>query len=306
MNHWLHGMFTELVTPFDGPRIDGKALSRLVSWQIAQGASGVVVGTATGECATLTPEESCNIVATVRKAAGPTFRIVAAVGTNATTASIEEVERATQAGANALLLRTPYYNRPTQAGLVQHLRAAAKATALEVILDNDPDRCSVELSLQALAELSETANIVGVLERRGDLVRCDRIARACSRQFMRLTGACNTIPAYMLAGGCGAVLGLGNVAPHLLSRIHAAIRSGAYEQAQMLQRRLVPLCDLLASQIEPVAVKLALSLQHAELKPDCRLPLAAPSQAFVEELRYGLDDLPRPTAFVGAGRMAVA
>ncbi|CAN7620739.1 4-hydroxy-tetrahydrodipicolinate synthase [Bosea sp. LjRoot9] len=301
MNHWLHGMFTALVTPFDGSSIDDKALCRLVAWQVGQGANGIVVGSATGEDSTLTTGERWHVLALIRAAAGPTFPVIAAVGSNATAATVREIEWATQAGANAILLRTPYYNRPSQAGVVQHLRSAAEATTLDIVLDNDPDRCGIEISTDALAELSQTPNIVGVLERRGDLVRCDRIARACSRQFMRLTGAADTIPAFMLSGGCGAISSIGNVAPGLLSRMQAALREGAYERAQVLQRRLIPLHHLLASQPDPIVVKLAVSLQHAGIKPDCRSPLTPAVPELVEELRHALDDSPRPKAAESAG-----
>ncbi|HEY5796566.1 MAG TPA: dihydrodipicolinate synthase family protein [Bosea sp. (in: a-proteobacteria)] len=284
MNHWLHGIFTELVTPFAGAAVDHAALARLVGWQTAQHADGFAVGTATGEGSTLSRQERASVVATIRQAAGRAVPILVAAGTNATEATIEEVEEATRWGANAILLRTPYYNRPTQAGLVEHLRAAAAATHLDIVLDNDPDRCAVELSIPALAELCRTPNIVGVLERRGDLVRCDRIARAGSRQFMRLTGSSDNLPAYFLTGGCGAITGLANLAPHLLSRIQAAIRSASYEQAQMLQRRLIPLHDLLRAQSDPGEIKFALSLMKLGLKPDCRSATGALSPDFAEEL----------------------
>jgi 4-hydroxy-tetrahydrodipicolinate synthase len=288
VNHWLHGIFTELVTPFEGGAVDRAAFARLVNWQIAQHADGFAVGTATGEGSTLSRQERAGIVATIREVAGQAVPILVAAGTNATATTVEEVEEATRWGANAILLRTPYYSRPTQAGLVEHARAAAAATHLDIVLDNDPERCAVELSIPTLAELCRTPNFVGVLERRGDLVRCDRIARACSRQFMRLTGSSDNLPAYFLTGGCGAITGLGNLAPHLLSRIQAAVRSGSYEQAQMLQRRLIPLHDLLRGQGDPGEVKFALSRMELGLKPDCRFSTCAPSPEFAEELADAL------------------
>jgi 4-hydroxy-tetrahydrodipicolinate synthase len=284
VNHWLHGIFTELVTPFEGGVVDRAALAKLVRWQMAHHADGFAVGTATGEGSTLSRQERAGIIATIREEAGPAVPILVAAGTNATATTVEEVAEATRWGANAILLRTPYYSRPTQAGLVEHARAAAGVTHLDIVLDNDPERCAVELSIPTLAELCRTANIVGVLERRGDLARCDRIARACSRQFMRLTGSSDNLPAYFLTGGCGAITGLGNLAPHLLSRIQAAIRTASYEQAQMLQRRLIPLHDLLRGQSDPGEVKFALSLLKLGPMPDCRCATCTPSPEFAEEL----------------------
>lgn len=194
MNHWLHGMFTALVTPFDEDGIDYGALERLILWQIAQGADGIVVGTATGESPTLSGAEREALCAAARQIAGRHYPVIAAVGSYSTAGTVSEIAAAEKAGASALLLRMPYYNRPTQAGLAAHALAAAEATGLEIILDNDPDRCGVEIAVETLVQLEGAANIVGILERRGDLVRCDRIARARDRRFMRLTGAAASRP----------------------------------------------------------------------------------------------------------------
>lgn len=294
MNHWLHGMFTALVTPFDGDAIDYGALERLIAWQIAQGADGVVIGTATGEVSALTEGEQQALCSAARSIAGRHFPVIAAVGTYATTDTVAAVMAAEKAGASALLLRMPYYSRPTQAGLAAHALAVAQATGLETILDNDPDRCGVEIAPETLEQLEGAANIVGILERRGDLVRCDRIARLRDRRFMRLTGAAGTIPAYLLAGGCGAITSVGNLAPHWLARLESAARSEFYGQAQILQRRLVPLLDLLAAEPDPVLIKLALSLLHPGIEAACRAPLTPARPELVPLIRDAIEDLPRP------------
>ena len=296
MNHWLHGMFTALVTPFDEDAIDHGALERLIHWQIAQGADGVVIGTATGESPTLSETERRELCMAARSIAGRHFPVIAAVGSYATTETVAEIVAAEQAGASALLLRMPYYNRPTQAGLAAHALAAAEATGLEIILDNDPDRCGVEIAPETLERLEGAANIVGILERRGDLVRCDRIARLRDRRFMRLTGAAETIPSYLLAGGCGAVTSIGNLAPHWLARLESAARSELYGQAQILQRRLMPLLDLLGREPDPVLVKLALSMLHPEIGAGCRAPLAPARPELAALMRDAIEDLPRPLA----------
>lgn len=301
MNHWLHGMFTALVTPFAGDAIDRRGLEQLVRWQVAEGADGLVLGTATGESATLSPGERRELLAFVRAIVGPGYPIIVEVGSNDTMASVAEIEQATAAGATALLLRTPYYNRPSQAGFVAHAQTAAHATPLEIILDNDPDRCGIEISLSVLEVLSPVANIVAILERRGDIQRCDRIARIRDRRFMRLTGASDAIPAYLLAGGCGAITSLGNLVPQWLARLLSAARSEFFVQAQTLQRRLVPLNDVLSREPDPVAVKLALSLLHPQLSPACRLPLVAATPAWAEELRQAVDGLPCPSCPAAAG-----
>lgn len=296
MNHWLHGMFTALVTPFDEEAIDYCALERFILWQIAQGADGIVVGTAAGESAMLSASERRELCAAARRIAGRHFPVIAAVGSYATAGTVDEIVAAEKAGASALLLRMPYYNRPTQRGLAAHALAAAQATGLEIILDNDPDRCGVEIATETLQQLEEATNIVGILERRGDLVRCDRIARVRDRRFMRLTGAADTIPAYLLAGGCGAITSVGNLAPHWLARMDSGVRSEFYGQAQILQRRLIPLLDLLAREPDPVLIKLALSMLHPEVGATCRAPLAPPHPEFVPLLCDAIEDLPRPLA----------
>lgn len=294
MDHWLHGMFTALVTPFRAGALDEPSLLRLVDWQVQEGADGIVLGSASGEYSTLTRNERIRLVRLARAAAGPGYPLLAAAGSYSTADSIVEVEEATAAGASAILLRLPYYNKPTQAGLVRHVISVAESASLPIIVDNDPDRCAVDLAPEALAEMAAHPAIVGILERRGDIARCDRIMRSCSRSFLRLTGAGDTIPSYLAAGGCGAITSIGNLAPRLLRRIREACRSGAFEQAQTLQRRLIPLHMLLSREPDPVAVKLALSLQHPSLSPTCRLPLVAAQPSLCDELKYALDDLPRP------------
>ncbi len=294
MNHWLHGMFTALVTPFDGGAIDYGALERLIAWQIAQGADGIVVGTATGEISALTDREQQSLLAAARSIAGRHFPVIVAAGTYGTADTVAAVMEAEKAGASALLLRMPYYSRPTQAGLAAHALAVAQATGLEIILDNDPDRCGVEIALETLERLEGAANIVGILERRGDLIRCDRIARIRDRRFMRLTGAAETLPAYLLAGGCGAITSIGNLAPHWLARLESAARSEFYGQAQILQRRLIPLLDLLAKEPDPILVKLALSLLHPGIEAACRAPLTPARPELVPLVREAIEDLPRP------------
>lgn len=294
MNHWLHGMFTALVTPFDGEAIDYDALERLIAWQIAQGADGIVIGTVSGETSALTEAERQALLAAARSIAGRHFPVVAAVGSYATADTVAAVVAAERAGASALLLRMPYYSRPTQAGLAAHALAAAQATGLGIVLDNDPDRCGVDIAPETLGQLEGAANIVGILERRGDLTRCDRIARVRDRRFMRLTGAAGTIPSYLLAGGCGAVTSVGNLAPHWLARLESAARSEFYGQAQILQRRLVPLLDLLAAEPDPVLVKLALSMLHPGVDQACRAPLTPACPGLAALLRETIEDLPHP------------
>ncbi|MGX1786909.1 dihydrodipicolinate synthase family protein [Bosea sp. NPDC055332] len=306
MDHWLHGMFTALVTPFSAGALDEPSLLRLVDWQVQEGADGIVLGSASGEYSTLTGNERIRLVRLARAAAGPGYPILAAAGSYSTAGSVAEVREAAAAGASAILLRLPYYSRPTQAGLVRHVLSVAEAASLPVIIDNDPDRCAIDLTPEALAEMAAHPAIVGILERRGDLARCDRIMRRCSRHFMRFTGAGDAIPSYVAAGGCGAITSIGNLAPRLLRRIREASRVGAFEQAQTLQRRLIPLYELLSREPDPVAVKLALSFQHPGVSPVCRLPLVAAQPALGEELKYALDDLPRPISGHASGHRSAA
>lgn len=279
MYHWLQGMFTPIVTPFRGNEIDFQAYERLVSWQLDQAADGLVIGSVTGEYSALTGVEGMALVAAARRIAGDDYPILAAIGNYSTADTLAEADAARCAGATALLLRMPYYSRPSQAGLAAHISAVSAATALDIVLDNDPDRCGVEIAVQTLQSLADLHNVIGILERRGDIRRCQKIAEARDSGFMRLTGAADTIPAYLLAGGCGAVTGIGNLVPRWLRRLQAAVRYDDFAQAQILQRRLIPTIDALDAEPEPVLLKHALSRLHPGVLPDCRAPLTAPATA---------------------------
>lgn len=269
MDHWLSTVFVDLVTPFHHGAIDGAALASLVRWQAGRGMRGFVVNGAVGEYATLSQDERRAVVAIVRANAGRFAHLLLSAGSNDTAATIAEIEYADRLGVDGILLRMPYYSRPTQAGLVAHATEAAAASPLPIVLDDDPDRCGVTLSGSSLEALTSCETIVGVLDRRGDARRCETLGRSMPDRYLHLTGRIDSLAAYRLCGGSGAVSSAAGLFPSLCMRMAEALRRDDYPAAQLLQRRTYPLLAILGEQ--PAQLKLAYALQRpGALSLECR------------------------------------
>lgn len=271
MDHWLSTVFVDLVTPFHHGAIDGAALASLVRWQASRGMRGFVVNGAVGEYATLSGEERRAVVAIVRANTGRFAHLLLSAGSNDTAATVSEIEQADRMGIDGILLRMPYYSRPTQAGLVAHAREAAAASPLPIVLDDDPDRCGVTLSGSSLEALTSCETIVGVLDRRGDARRCETLGRSMPDRYLHLTGRIDSLAAYRLCGGSGAVSSAAGLFPGLCMRMAEALRQHDYPTAQLLQRRTYPLLALLGEQPSLAQLKLAYALQRpGALSVECR------------------------------------
>ena len=284
----LAGAVTALPTPFAGGRIDCRALERLVERQIAAGLGGLAVGGAIGEAPTLTADETDLLIDSCVRAAAGRVPVLAGICTNATQAGIEAARRAEAGGADGLLLATPAYNRPLQAGVVLHVEAIARAVSLPIILVNEPGRTRIDLTVETIRRLSESGAIAGLLDHSGDPRRAHAYRMGGGSRLALLAGDDSTALAFQLAGGQGSVSGLANVAPGLWSDLQAACRTGDWRSAMAIQARLMPLMDALALEGDPATTKFALSLVMPGFSPALRAPLLEVAPATAAAIRTAL------------------
>jgi 4-hydroxy-tetrahydrodipicolinate synthase len=254
------GLFVALPTPFSEGRVDGAALARHIEYVLANGVTGIVPCGTTGEAVTLSREEKREVIATAVKVARGRVPVVAGVGTNNTADTLHYAEDALEAGADGLLVVTPYYNKPPQDGLYAHFRAVAEATRAPIVVYNVPGRTGVNLTPATLAQLSELPEIVAVKDATADLRVAASNLALCGDRLTYLSGDDFTTLAYLGVGGHGAISVTGNVAPALMSQmIHAALE-GDWSTAQRLNLALLPLHEALFETSNPIPVKAAVSL----------------------------------------------
>jgi len=275
----FQGSMVALITPMraDGS-VDEKAFSELVEWQIAEGTEGLIPVGTTGESPTLSHAEHKRVVELCVAAARGRVPVIAGAGSNSTAEAIDFVRHAKQAGADATLVVTPYYNKPTQEGLFLHYSAIADAATLPLLIYNIPGRSVVDMSVETMARLAAHKNIVGVKDSTGNLARPLHTRRACGPEFIQLSGEDHLAVAYYAAGGHGCISVTANVAPRLCAEMHKACRAGKLAEAIAIQDRLLPLHDALFSETSPGPVKYAASLL-GQGTAQCRLPMAPVAEA---------------------------
>ncbi len=284
----FNGSIPALVTPFTAEgRVDEKAFQDLVSWVIAEGVSAIVPCGTTGESPTLSHEEHHRVVELAVEAAAGKVPVIAGTGSNATAEAIELTRHAKQAGASAGLVVTPYYNKPTQEGLYLHYRAINDAVDLPILIYNIPGRCVIDMSVETMARLSRLPNIVGVKDATNDLGRPLRTKRDCQAGFCQLSGEDGTQLPFLVQGGQGCISVTANVAPKLLSQMHAAWRKGDTATAMSLNERLMPLHEALFVETNPGPVKYAVSLL-GKGRAETRLPLAPITDATKERVKAAM------------------
>ncbi|PYE84896.1 4-hydroxy-tetrahydrodipicolinate synthase [Pseudoroseicyclus aestuarii] len=271
----IQGSLVALVTPFTGGQLDRSALKRLVDWHIEQGTTGLVPAGTTGESPTLTHEEHDAVVAEVVRHAAGRVPVIAGAGSNNTAETVRLIEAAKSAGADGAMVVTPYYNKPTQAGLVAHYTAAAEA-GLPVLIYNIPGRSAVDMSVATMAELAKLPGIFGVKDATGDLARVARQRIACGTDFVQISGEDATAVGFNAMGGRGCISVTANVAPALCARMQAASLTGDYAEALRLQDLLMPLHEAIFTEPGLVGAKYGLSLLGL-CSADVRSPLALPS-----------------------------
>ena len=253
------GSMPALVTPFQDGELDLVTLKKLVDWQIDQGSNGLVPVGTTGESPTLTHREHEQVVEEVVKAAAGRVPVIAGAGSNNTAESIRLAQHAEAVGADAVLVVTPYYNKPTQAGLIAHFTAVHDCCKLPVIIYNIPGRSVVDMTPATMGELAKLERIVGVKDATGDLARvCDQ-RMTCGADFIQLSGEDATAHGFNAQGGTGCISVTANVAPALLSQMQAACLAGDYAKALEIQDRLMPLHKAVFTEPGLVGVKYAMS-----------------------------------------------
>jgi 4-hydroxy-tetrahydrodipicolinate synthase len=272
----FRGVLPALVTPFRDGQVDEDAFVRLVERQIAAGVHGLVPVGTTGETATLSHDEHRRVVELCIKTAAGRVPVVAGAGSNATDEAIELVRHAKTVGADAALVVTPYYNRPSQEGLYAHYAAINEAVQLPVLLYNVPSRTSVDLSNDTIARLAKLPNIVGIKDATPDLARPLRMRQAIGSDFCMLSGEDVTALAFNAQGGVGCISVTANVAPRACADMQEAWLKGDTARAMKINDRLAALHDALFVETSPAPVKYAASLL-GKSAPDVRLPLVAAS-----------------------------
>lgn len=266
------GSYTALITPFRDGQVDEPAYRRIVNWQISEGTHGLVPVGTTGESPTLSHDEHKKIVEIAIEAADGRVPVMAGAGSNATAEAIDFSVHAEKAGANGVLVVTPYYNKPTQEGLYQHFKAINDAVSIPIIIYNIPGRSIVDMTVDTMARCYELKNVTGVKDATADLARVSQQRAAMGPEFNQLSGEDATALAFMAHGGQGCISVTSNVAPRLCSEFQNACLAGDFAKALKIQDRLLPLHEALFCETSPGPVKYAVS-RLGLCDPQARLPM---------------------------------
>jgi len=273
----LQGSICALVTPFNDGAVDDSSYEELVEWQIDQGTEGLVPCGTTGESPTLSHNEHMRVVEICINVAKGRVPVIAGTGSNSTEEAIMLTKHAKKAGADAALVVTPYYNKPTQEGLYQHYKALNDAVDLPVIIYNIPGRSIIDMTVDTMTKLAKLPNIIGVKDATNDVARATRQKIAMGTDFIQLSGEDGTQIGFLAQGGGGCISVTANVAPKQMSDFHKAWRDGNIKEAQTLNERLMPLHMGLFCESSPGPVKYAASLL-GKCSSETRLPMCEISE----------------------------
>ena len=273
----FRGSFTALVTPFKNGSVDEKAFRDIVDWQISEGTNGLVPVGTTGESPTLSHDEHKQVVEWCIDQADGRVPVIAGSGSNSTAEAIELSRHAEEAGADAVLIVTPYYNKPTQEGLYQHYKAINDAIGIPIIIYNIPGRSIVDMSVETMARLLELKNIAGVKDATANMARVSQQRAAMGPDFNQLSGEDITALGFMVHGGHGCISVTSNVAPRLCAEFQAACLKGDFAGALKLQDKLTPLHIALFVETSPAPIKYAMSL-IGKCANTVRLPMVPASE----------------------------
>lgn len=269
----LQGSFVALITPFtDSGKVDEAALRALVDWHVESGTAGLVPCGTTGESATLSHEEHLDVLRIVVEQVDGKVPVIAGTGSNATWEAIELTKAAEALGVTASLQITPYYNKPTQAGLIRHFEAIADATNLPLILYNVPSRTAVNLRPETVAKLAKRENVIGIKEACGDLEQIARVRELCGDDFLILSGEDAQNVEIMALGGRGAISVTANVVPQQMAKCCEMMLAGRQDEAAAVHKELMPLHQVLFVETNPIPVKTALAMM-GRCAENLRLPL---------------------------------
>ena len=279
------GSFPALVTPLRNGEVDLETLTKLVEWHIGEGSHGLVPVGTTGESPTLSHAEHERVVAEVVRAVDGRIPVIAGTGSNNTIEAIRFMRHAESVGADAALVVTPYYNKPTQAGLVAHFTALHDCCELPIVIYNIPGRSVVDMAPDTMGELAKLPRIVGVKDATGDIARVSTQRMACGKEFVQISGEDATAHGFNAQGGVGVISVTANVAPRLVAQVQEATLAGDYATALELQDRLMPLHRAIFVEPGLVGVKYAMS-RLGLCSEEVRLPLVGlsdPAKALVED-----------------------
>lgn len=283
----IKGSITALVTPFRNGALDEDALRGLVDWQIENGTLGLVPVGTTGESPTLSHEEHKRVVEIVIAQAKGRVPVIAGAGSNATSEAIDFARHAEKAGSDAVLVVTPYYNKPTQAGLYAHYKAINDAIGIPIIIYNIPGRSVVDMSVATMARLYELPNIIGVKDATANMARVSLQRQAMGPEFIQLSGEDATALGFMAHGGHGCISVTANTAPRQCADFQNACLAGDFATALRLQDRLMPLHESLFIETNPSPVKYALSALGM-MSDEVRLPMLPVGDATKDIVRSAL------------------
>ncbi|ENR2982451.1 TPA: 4-hydroxy-tetrahydrodipicolinate synthase [Acinetobacter nosocomialis] len=286
----IQGSIVAIVTPMlkDGD-VDWKGLEKLVEWHIEQGTNSIVAVGTTGEASTLSMEEHTQVIKEIIRVANKRIPIIAGTGANSTREAIELTKAAKDLGADAALLVTPYYNKPTQEGLYQHYKAVAEAVELPLILYNVPGRTGVDLSNDTAVRLAEIPNIVGIKDATGDVPRGKALIEALNGKMAVYSGDDETAWELMLLGADGNISVTANIAPKAMSEVCAVAIAKDEPQAKTLNNKIANLHNILFCESNPIPVKWALH-EMGLIDTGIRLPLTPLAEQYREPLRNALKD----------------
>jgi 4-hydroxy-tetrahydrodipicolinate synthase len=282
----FRGSLPALVTPFRNGEVDEGTLKRLVDWHVAQGSHGIVPVGTTGESPTLSHEEHDMVVETVVRQVAGRVPVIAGAGSNNTTETVRLVEAARRAGADAALVVTPYYNKPTQRGLIAHFTAAAEC-GLPIVIYNIPGRSVVDMTPATMGELAKLPMIIGVKDATGDLSRVPRTRISCGRDFVQLSGEDATALGFNAHGGVGCISVTANVAPALCAAFQEATLAGDFRSALDYQDRLMPLHEAIFLEPGVAGAKYGLSLLGM-CSEEVRSPLTTLTEATKAAIRAAM------------------
>ncbi len=290
-NKSIHGAIVAIVTPFKDGKVDEESLKNLIEWQIKSGTHCIVPCGTTGESATLSHEEHMRVVEITVETVRGRVPVIAGTGSNSTEETIMLTQHAKKAGADAALVITPYYNKPSQEGLYQHFMTVAKECKFPMILYNVPGRTSVNMLPETVARCAKNRYVIGIKEATGSLKQVSEVIRLCPKNFIVLSGDDFTAFPIMAIGGKGVISVASNVMPKQMANMWNAYAKGDLEKACRIHYKLFPLFSAMFIETNPVPAKTALAMMGRIPTDEVRLPLAAMSEANKDRLKEVLRSL---------------
>lgn len=284
------GSITALVTPFKGDNLDINAFEKFIEFQISNGTNGIVPCGTTGESPTISHDEHKKLIEVAVKSSNGRIPVIAGTGSNCTEEAVEMTKFAEQAKADAALVVTPYYNKPTQEGLYQHYKKISDNCGIPIIIYNIPGRSVVDMSVDTMSRLYELKNIVGVKDATGDLDRVTQQKNKMGNDFIMLSGNDENTLEFNRLGGVGCISVSANVAPQMCSEFHSLCNSKKFDEAKPIFEKLLPLHDVMFVESNPVPAKYSLNLMGM-MSEDVRLPLVTAQNSSKEKIKAILKSL---------------